>query len=143
MKLILDPDPSLRDRCDNTELPTLQEALDSLEIMRASGGIGISSPQVGSNKRFFWMGNELIINPVIKSRGESCARIVEGCLSLPGKQFSVVRSLRVFVSYQNIISQYKERQLDGMKAIVFQHEHDHLEGIMIDDYNHNESRLPD
>jgi|AntRauTorcE11897_2_1112592.scaffolds.fasta_scaffold09973_1 peptide deformylase len=133
MQLVKDPSPSLRELCTNYEPPTLEEALKSLQIMQENDGIGISAPQVGSDKRFFWACGELIINPEIIKVHTAVFKCQEGCLSLPGLQFDVLRSPGLVVIYENIIGQKIQKTVDGTEAVVFQHEYDHLFGIMIDE----------
>ena len=101
--------------------------------MKSHDGIGISAPQVGSDKRFFWVLDEFIVNPEIVKVHTAIFKCTEGCLSLPGQSFDVLRSPAIVVRYQNIIGQKIEKTLEGMEAVVFQHEYDHLCGIMIDE----------
>ena len=133
MQLVVAPNQSLREECKNDEYPSLSEALQSLEIMKSHNGIGISAPQVGSDKRFFWCLDELIVHPKIVGAVQEMVEVQEGCLSLPGKQFKVLRAPAIAVEYHNIIGMRIRRVLEGMPAVVFQHEYDHLHGVMIDE----------
>ena len=133
MQLVKDPSPNLRVPCTNPEPPTLEEALKSLQIMQENDGIGISAPQVGSDKRFFWASGELVVNPEIVKVHTDVFKCQEGCLSLPGQSFDVLRSPGLVVRYDNIIGQKIEKVIGGTEAVVFQHEYDHLCGIMIDE----------
>lgn len=103
-----------------------------IRIMFANGGIGLSAPQVGINKRIFVMGtNEksfVCINPEIVS-GEGEVKDIEGCLSYPGLYLHVKRYLTVNVKYQNILGEEKIHTFTGIMARVFQHELDHLNGV--------------
>lgn len=133
MHLIVVPSPTLRTKCTNPELPTLQEALGALEIMREHDGIGISAPQIGSDKRFFWANSEFVVHPDIIKVHPSVIKSTERCLSLPGQKFELLRSPAIVVEYMNLIGQKTIRLLVGMEAVVFQHEFDHLYGVMIDE----------
>lgn len=131
MQLVVAPDPNLRKKCENPERPTQEEKDQSYEIMKSHAGIGISAPQVGSDKRFFWANDEFIVNPEITGC-DGIVRLEEGCLSLPGKTYMMLRAAKIDVKYEDIDGNVIETQLDGMRAVVFQHEYDHLAGIMID-----------
>lgn len=133
MQLVKDPNPKLREKCVNPEFPTIEEALESLRIMEENNGIGISAPQVGSDKRFFWASGEFVVHPEIVKCHTAVFKCTEGCLSLPGLNFHVLRSPAIVVRYSNLIGQKIEKVLEGIEAVVFQHEYDHLFGIMIDE----------
>lgn len=106
-----------------------------IHTMTKSHGIGLAANQVGINKRIFVMGpfaeNErpmVLINPeVIESEGS--AQIEEGCLSIPGVFEKVKRFAKIKYSYTDIDGNSHIEIANGLKAIVFQHEFDHLNGI--------------
>lgn len=133
MQLVVVPDPNLRKECGNPGFPTLDEALQSLKIMQEHRGIGISAPQVGSDKQFFWANDEFVVKPTIIGAAKEMVQVDEGCLSLPGKTFKVLRAPVIAVEYYNIVGMRIRRVLENMPAIVFQHEFDHLFGVMIDE----------
>lgn len=105
------------------------------KIMLLNGGIGLAAPQVGISKRIFIMGTfgdiTACINPKI-ILGTDKVREQEGCLSFPGLWLYVERYKTVGVQYQTITGEEKITTLTGLKAKVFQHELEHLDGICFD-----------
>jgi len=71
----------------------------------------------------------IFINPVIMER-EGHTTYEEGCLSIPGIFDKIERSKNLVVRYQDIKGKYHEMQMDDLLAICFQHELDHLDGIL-------------
>lgn len=106
------------------------------KVMFTQGGIGLAAPQCGVKKRIFIMGNpeELIacINPKIIALSEERITSQEGCLSFPNLWINVKRPSTVKVSYQNVLGEETEAELDALHARVFLHEFDHLMGITFD-----------
>ena len=153
------PDPVLNKQAEpidtiTEEIKTL--ATNMVETMYAAPGVGLAAPQVGVSKNLIIIdcapkdASELIIavNPEIIAReGESFEE--EGCLSVPGYYTSIARSAKVTVRYLDLEGQQVEREATGLLAIAFQHEIDHLEGILypqrLDDFNEFgfEDSLPD
>jgi peptide deformylase len=74
-----------------------------------------------------------VINPEILSPGNSTMEIEEGCLSVPGIHKKVRRSKRISVRYQNETGAIVEEYLKNYPARVFQHEFDHLDGVLFVD----------
>ncbi|GAB4379101.1 MAG: peptide deformylase [Calditrichia bacterium] len=112
-----------------------------IETMRINEGIGLAAPQVNVLKRIFVIDLSLIneewsakayINPEILS-AEGTDNMEEGCLSIPGIRSDVVRPFKINVRYLTLEGQPVEEELDGLLARVFQHEYDHLEGILFID----------
>ncbi len=103
-------------------------------LMRINNGIGLAAPQLGISKRLIVveLNHKLyqIINPEIGWQSGSQLDI-EGCLSLPGQLFSVGRAKEVVI--QGISPEEKDITIlaNGLLARVFQHEIDHLDGILI------------
>lgn len=109
--------------------------LDNLyETMVANGGIGIAAPQVGKNKRIAVVevdeGDKFeLINPeIIEAKGESID--VEGCLSIPHVYGTVKRADEVTVRYYDREGEEIEVTAFGYLARAFQHEIDHLDGVL-------------
>ncbi|HFU5939611.1 peptide deformylase [Enterococcus faecium] len=109
--------------------------LDNLyETMIANDGIGIAAPQVGQNKRIAVIevdeGEKFeLINPeIIEAKGESLD--VEGCLSIPHVYGTVKRADEVTVRYYDRDGEEIEVTAFGYLARAFQHEIDHLDGIL-------------
>jgi peptide deformylase len=111
-----------------------QAIKDIKETCAFHKGLGLAAPQVGYDLRFFVFNTEeIIINPIIIS-GSSKIWSEESCLSIPGASYRVRRWKEITVAYYNehgdIIN---DRVLKGIEAVVFQHEYDHLKGILIRD----------
>lgn len=108
-----------------------------IKTMRLSGGVGLAAPQVGVQQRVCIVeySNRLFefINPkIIKSNG----RVVksEQCLSLPNIDVEVARFSSISVDSQNRYGKTNRVKAYNMLARIFQHEFDHLDGILITDY---------
>ena len=99
-------------------------------------GVGLAAPQIGYNKRIFvinFSGDlRSFINPIISEvKGFELSK--EGCLSIPGKEFIRPRNNEITVLYQTPLGKIESRKLVGKAAIIFQHEIDHLDGILFVD----------
>lgn len=109
-------------------------------------GVGIAAPQVGINRRMFLVQRfdkkgepfETMINPEIIAKGDSLHARIEGCLSIPYTRDTVLRHWEITVRYQNLRMQWKEEHLEGFTARIFQHELDHLHGILFTDLIRND-----
>ena len=99
-------------------------------------GVGLAAPQIGYNKRIFVINFNgdirTFINPVIsQTKGLTLSK--EGCLSLPGKQYIRPRNNDISAVYQTPLGKIESRRFVGFAAEVFQHELDHLDGLLISD----------
>jgi peptide deformylase len=118
-----------------------QLALDMIESMRLNDGIGLAAPQVDVSKRLFVIDKKLIneeweaeayINPkILKIDGSNV--LEEGCLSIPGVRADVERPFKIEVEYQTIKGKKVREEMQDLLARVFQHEFDHLEGVLFVD----------
>lgn len=118
--------------------PELLATLDEMiPMLKEHSGVGLAAPQVGIGKRFFVMnaGEKVrkVINPEILKTGNALAEMEEGCLSVPGIHKKVRRPRRITVRYTNEAGELIEEELKDYPARVFQHEYDHLEGILFVD----------
>ena len=118
--------------------PELLTTLKGMVPMLAQyHGVGLAAPQVGISQRFFVMnaGDKLryVINPEILESGSSMSEMEEGCLSIPGVHKRVRRPRRIKVSYTDETGARVDEELKDFPARVFQHEYDHLEGILFVD----------
>ncbi len=140
-KIVKYPDPILQRRADpvtefNDELRTLVD--DMFESMYAAQGIGLAAPQIGIGKRLtvIDLSNKakpedkiVLINPeIVLHEGKQIEE--EGCLSLPDIREKVKRSARVAVRAQNAHGEWFEMEGNELLARAFQHEIDHLDGIL-------------
>jgi len=111
-----------------------------VEMMYEYDGVGLAAPQVGVSKRVFAVddgtgsGWKVVINPEIIRRSQETETNEEGCLSVPEIYESVQRPKKITVRYQNLKGEIVEESLEGYPAVVFQHETDHLNGILFIDH---------
>ena len=112
-------------------------AQNMLETMYAAKGVGLAGPQVGVTERIIVIdigdGPLTLINPEIISKSGQ-ERDVEGCLSIPGRNGYVTRAEKVKVTGVNLDGREVHLEAEGYLARAFQHEIDHLEGILFIDY---------
>ena len=110
---------------------------DMHETMKAAPGVGLAAPQVGVPRRLFTFdsGEEAgsYANPEVVWRSDDTQDGEEGCLSIPGVYFPVVRAMRVRVRAQQLDGSPVEREAEGFLARIFQHEIDHLDGVLFVD----------
>jgi peptide deformylase len=138
-----DPLPLYNDK--NPMLAQRQEAMDLnplpvdlietcnrlLATMNQYGGVGLAAPQCGIPLRLFVMtGGMVCINPRILTASIETLREKEGCLSFPGLYLPITRSRTIEVEYFNEFGVQKHETFSGATAKVFQHETDHLNGIV-------------
>jgi peptide deformylase len=143
--LVLYPNVILRgmsepvDRFDS-ELRDLADEMFSL--MNLHRGIGLAAPQVGLPRRLIVCSIEerpvALTNVELKDAFEP-RTYVEGCLSLPGVQVNVRRPERIRLQGYDLKGQRRDFGAVGLWARVIQHELDHLNGVLICDYNHPEA----
>jgi peptide deformylase len=109
-------------------------AEDMIETMYAAPGAGLAAPQVGVQKRLFVYdsgeGPRTILNPqIVESRGEWLYE--EGCLSVPGLYWEIVRPKEVHLVGYDLDGNEVSIEADEFEARVFQHELDHLDGTLL------------
>ena len=109
---------------------------DMLAPLREVEGLGLAAPQVGVLKRLFiydlrdGRGPQTIVNPVIsEARGEWVYE--EGCLSVPGLYFPIVRPKEIHLTGWDLDGKEVSIEADELLARLFQHELDHLEGKLL------------
>jgi peptide deformylase len=117
---------------------------EMLVTMREREGVGLAANQVGRLRRVLVAGIEedeyVLINPVIEARSDETEVLAEGCLSIPGILVDVERPVAVTVSGQDAAGEELRFEAEGLLARVFQHEVDHLDGVLILDRTDWESR---
>jgi peptide deformylase len=143
------PHPSLR--AENAEIT--EEELKSGEIkkiakemflvMYATQGVGLAAPQVGINKKLMvynesgdkmkWLQETVMINPKIVAFSEALDVENEGCLSFPDMRGDIERSKWIKVEALNLKGKKMKKKFKGWEARIFQHEYDHLDGIVYPD----------
>ena len=108
-----------------------------------SMGVGIAAPQVGILKDIIWVQRfdkenlpfEVYLNPKIMSYSEEKQTRKEGCLSIPDRTETLnSRSFSITFEYDTMDANHKSETVDGFTSIIFQHEIDHLNGILYLDH---------
>jgi peptide deformylase len=125
-----------------------QLAEDMLRIMHEAEGAGLAANQIGRLKRIFVAVYEdegelrefIVVNPVIEKRSEAQEKDTEGCLSIPGIGVEVERPVAVTLAGQDLSGEPMRVEAEGRLARIFQHEIDHLDGILMLDRTDRESR---
>ncbi|HTP64425.1 MAG TPA: peptide deformylase [Geobacteraceae bacterium] len=144
-RILTYPDPELKKKAAPVTIineKTHELVRDMAETMYAAPGVGLAATQIGVHQRIAVIDvsakdetPELIvaINPVIvHADGESYEE--EGCLSVPKYAANVRRHARVVVRALNLDGEEFECKADGLLAIAFQHEIDHLDGTLFIDH---------
>jgi peptide deformylase len=90
--------------------------------------LGIAAPQIGISKRIMVVLGVVMVNPTWKPSKAPPEKVVEGCYSVPHKVYEVERAPYGWASWVSIDGTPRHFKLNGLQAIVFQHEFDHLEG---------------
>ena len=145
-------DPRLREVAkpvDAFDTPELRELIeDMFDTMEAADGAGLAANQIGVLKRIMIFGVDsnprypdveqvpttVLINPEFSVVSDEVAGFWEGCLSVPGMRGYVERRARIKYRGFDQYGMMVEREADGFHAVVFQHEHDHLDGILYPDH---------
>lgn len=138
------PTASLRERSKEVDpatigTPEFQAYLDVLiETMWKEDGVGLASPQVGKNIRVIVVTHQgeafVYINPEITKMSDAKASDEEGCLSVPGVWGMVDRAKKVSVRALDRHGRRVELDCKGLEAVIFQHEIDHINGILFIDH---------
>ena len=137
------------------DYPNLKELIANMkETMYNASGVGLAAPQIGKSIRLFLVDaspfaededisekdravlkdfNKVFINPkILEEEGDEWA-FNEGCLSIPDVREDVFRQPQITIEYQDEDFKTHNETLDGLAARVFQHEYDHIEGILFTD----------
>jgi peptide deformylase len=130
-------DPVLRQRA--AEVTTIDGRLvkladDMIVTMYEAPGLGLAAPQVGVEKRLFVYdvgdGAKTVLNPeIVESDGEWAYE--EGCLSVPGLSWEIVRPKQVHLRGIDLDGNEVSIEADEILARAFQHEIDHLDGVLL------------
>lgn len=115
-------------------------------LLSTDGGVGIAAPQVGVNRKVIWVQRfdkpgeplEYFINPVIIWRSELQNLGPEGDLSIPDFRDQFYRSKVIQLEYVDLKGQKHSEMVEGFTAVIFQHEIDHLFGVLISDKKEKE-----
>ena len=145
MKLIKHPDVFLKQETHKVEFPLSNSNVDLIHNMKTvmynNNGIGLAANQVGFNRRIFVMdvSNErdnaqVFINPVITSKNNIKMGEIEGCLSCPGEEVKVSRSISVNLEWFCEHGEKQHKTFYHLPCRVILHEMDHLNNKLILDY---------
>ena len=100
---------------------------------RYGAGRAIAAPQIGIKKRMIYMHVDepvVFINPVLAYHDDEIMKVLDDCMSFPGLYVYVMRHRRCTVKYRDIGWKECTVELDGDLSELFQHEYDHLDGIL-------------
>jgi len=140
--------PILRQKAqpvDNIQDQRIQNLIDALMVTAtASNGVGIAAPQVSQSARIFIVASRpnprypnaplmeptAMINPQIIAHSTEIVNGWEGCLSIPGIRGLVPRYQAIEVEYTTRDGKQNRQELTDFVARIFQHEYDHLDGIV-------------
>lgn len=142
LEIVRYPHPALR--AENVEVEDFEEAgklaRRMFDLMYEADGVGLAAPQVGINKRLMvfnpegkkerWLDEVILINPRIVDSAEGSVNDVEGCLSFPEMSGHVSRSKWIKVEALNPKGKTIKKKYTGWIARIFQHEYDHLDGVV-------------
>ena len=145
LDIVTFPEPSLRLKSKpvtkfDTELQTLIDNM--FETMRDAPGVGLAAPQIGESLRLVvveYSEDEdenvrpkkyVLVNPEIIKSSEEMVTDIEGCLSLPGLAGRVERHEAVTIKAKNRFGKALKIEAEGWLARIFQHEIDHLDGVL-------------
>jgi len=146
MDIVLYPDPRLRAK--NAPVTTFDAELEAntramFALMYATAGVGLAAPQVGWNVRLMVYNPEgstpnppsemVLCNPKIVWKSKEKEDGEEGCLSFPEINGQVTRPFQIRVQAQSLTGEALEIELEGWEGRIFQHELDHLDGILFID----------
>lgn len=122
---------------NNPQVDVIQLAADLVKNMVDTNGLGLSAPQIGQSYQMFCMRTapkaQVIINPSITWVSEETEVQEEGCLSFPGLIIKVRRPVAIRAQHWWPNGEFKTVAHNGITARVYQHEFDHVNGIVFQD----------
>jgi peptide deformylase len=134
------PNPVLKRRSEEVKeiTPEIKElASDMTETMKSREGVGIAAPQLGLLKRLIVVqmekGPEAFVNPEILRKSKEQEIMEEGCFCLPGIFLKIKRAKEAEIEALDINGNKIRIKTGGFPARIFQHEIDHLDGILFID----------
>ena len=135
------PDPILRKKAEEVKeiTPEIKKLIEDMkETLKENRGLGLAAPQVGVLKRVIAVetpgGIEGFSNPQILKAGKETEILEEGCLSFPALFLKIKRAKEVEVKALGINGHEVKIEAKGLMACLFQHEIDHLNGILFIDH---------
>ncbi|MCX7779075.1 MAG: peptide deformylase [Patescibacteria group bacterium] len=134
------PDPILRKKAEaikeiNEEIKKIAQLM--IEVKENSQGLGLAGPQIGILKRIIAVttekGPQIFLNPEILAKSKRQEIMEEGCLSFPGLYLKIKRPIEVEIKALNLNGRELKFKVQGLTARIFQHEIDHLNGVLFID----------
>ncbi len=134
--ILLTPSSNIQHNAPGLDLLAKRMLLAMRDTARP--GVGIAAPQLGINKKLIWVQRfdkegapfEFYVNPQITWQSVLYRKGREGCLSIPDISGNVLRHYTIGLSYQQRDGTFKNEIVEGFTAVIFQHEIDHLNGIL-------------
>jgi peptide deformylase len=141
LELVIYPNEILQQTAEEIKNPLDAEIQNLIPqmfaLMQKEKGIGLAAPQISKLIRLVvidFAGEKLtLINPQIISQSKEQIVFPDACLSLPGKELPILRSEKVVINYTDEKGQQNKIKARETLAVIFQHEIDHLNGIVIED----------
>ncbi|MDX9702123.1 MAG: peptide deformylase [Candidatus Auribacterota bacterium] len=144
MEIAIYGNPVLRKKAKKIPLDKLHEyrsiADQMFEVMREDQGIGLAAQQVGLTDKIMVIDTQdspdskmVVINPEITSYSKQTDTMEEGCLSFPGIRANIVRAQTIEVTFYDLEGKFYRITCSDLIARVFQHEIDHLNGVLFID----------
>jgi len=139
MQLVDRNDPILTKKCDefdfiNPPFDPVEFSIELIKFMYDRNGVGLAANQVGIPYRVFALRgspeNFVCFNPKIVGVSEADVILEEGCLTFPGLYVKIKRAQHLRVRFTTPNGDTLTKQFTGMTARIFQHEMDHLDGII-------------
>ena len=122
---------------DSPPVNPIEFASSLVETCKLHRGLGLSANQCGFPHRVFVMGSEdsyvAFFNPEIINVSKEQSHMIEGCLSFPFLGLRITRPAEIGVRYQDFNGEWKGTTLSGLSARCFQHELDHMNGVVYTD----------
>ncbi|HWQ99875.1 MAG TPA: peptide deformylase [Candidatus Methylomirabilis sp.] len=141
--ILTDPDPRLRERSREVDASAVKTqefqtfADEFAAFMVKSDGVGLAAPQIGRHERIIAIQERerigVYVNPEILKASPALQIGEEGCLSVPGTYGTVERHKRIRIRALDRHGRTVEFDVSGFPAVVFQHEIDHLNGVLFID----------
>ena len=142
MQLVYYPDPVLLKTAqplEQIDVEVKARTEEMFELMYREKGVGLAAPQICWSVRLFIFnicgeedstGERVFINPRILDKGEEIIVEEEGCLSIPEIKGNVSRPEAILCEYQDLSGETFREEMHELEARVFQHEFDHLNGVL-------------
>jgi len=146
--LLREKSTSIKPNPKNKILQTFAKRLIATVRDSSSLGVGIAAPQVGILKNIIVVQRldkdnepfEVYLNPVIKYYSKQKRSCPEGCLSIPNKRaITLDRSYEIRIEYDKLDGSHHSEKVEDFVSVIFQHEIDHLNGILFIDHLLKES----